>query len=227
MKLFSKSNCSIRYQPEAIVEIVRKNTEEKERMINVVIEDLCKCKYFENTIYRFVLNNGGSRLKAEEVIEEGLIKLCELIRIGKYAGGKLESFAIQICKNLWLNMRRKKDEQLQLTDDLLTIDRPEYSTPESQMTMAERTEILGQVLRECLSESCRQILHLKLVEGKRHEAIAQLLGLANANSSKEKLNRCKKSALNCIEKNSKYDALMKSVDFFVKKKIPHGNRQLQ
>ena len=54
------------------------------RMINSVIEDLCKCAYFERVVFKYVLTNGGTRTKAEEILEDGLIRTSELIRRGKY-----------------------------------------------------------------------------------------------------------------------------------------------
>lgn len=192
------------------------------KVINAVLEDLCTCKFFEKVVYKFVLNNGGSHHKAEEVLEEGLIKLSELIRNGKYEGGKLDAFAIQICKNIWLNMRRKKDEQVILPGSQDYLDAIDQSTPEKRMTGDEKSKILKNILANCLDESCLKLLELKIVEGVRHEKIAKELGLANANSSKEKLNRCKKNAMACIEKSPHYMALMESVDFFVKKNSKHG-----
>lgn len=222
MRIIKSSKCKLRYAPEELQEALKKGGIKKHKAINAVIEDLCRCKYFENTIFRYVLDNGGNRTKAEEVFEEGLIKLSELLRRGQYKGGKIEAFAIQICKNIWLNMRRKKDEQLNLTDDLTTIDSADHDTPESQLAAKEKTIALQEILQNCLEGTCRKLMQMKFIEGERHEKIAETLGLANANSSKEKLNRCKKSALKCIMQREDYQELLKSVDFHVKKKTTHG-----
>lgn len=222
MRIVNSSKCKLRYSAEDLVAAIASGGVKRHKAINSVIEDLCKCKFFENTIFRFVLDNGGTRTKAEEVFEDGLIKTSELLRRGQYQGGKIEAFAIQICKNIWLNMRRKKDEQLNLTDDISTMDQADHETPESLMAATEKTAALQEILQNCLDESCRKLMQMKFIEGFRHDKIAEALGLANANSSKEKLNRCKKNAVKCIMQRDDYQDLLKSVDFHLKKTTTHG-----
>ncbi len=221
MRIVKSSKCKLRYSPEDLLSAVAQGGIKRHKAINAVIEDLCKCKYFENTIFRYVLDNGGTRTKAEEVFEEGLIKLSELVGKGQYQGGKIEAFAIQICKNIWLNMRRKKDEQLNLTDDVSTMDSVDHETPESLLAATEKTAALQEILQNCLDDSCRQLMQMKFIEGYRHNKIAEQLGLANANSSKEKLSRCKKNALKCIMQRKDYQDLLKSVDFHLIKTTTH------
>lgn len=222
MRIVKSSKCKLRYSADDLLSAIKTGGTQRHKAINAVIEDLCKCKYFENTVFRFVLDNSGTRTKAEEVVEDGLIKLSELLRKGQYQGGKIEAFAIQICKNIWLNMRRKKDEQLHLTDDISTMDRADQETPESLMAATEKTAALREILQNCLDESCRRLMQMKFIEGFRHDKIAEQLGLANANSSKEKLNRCKKNAIKCIMQRDDYLDLLKSVDFHLKKTTTHG-----
>jgi RNA polymerase sigma factor (sigma-70 family) len=222
MRIVKSSQCKLRYSAEDLLSALSSGSNVRHQAINGVIEDLCKCKYFENTVFRFVLDNGGTRTKAEEVFEDGLIKLSELLRKGQYQGGKIEAFAIQICKNTWLNMRRKKDEQLNLTDDISSMDRADHETPESLMAAGERKAAFREILQNCVEESCLKLMQMKFIEGFRHNKIAEQLGLANANSSKEKLNRCKKNAIKCIMQRDDYQDLLKSVDFHLKKKRTHG-----
>jgi len=222
MRIVKSSKCRLRYSAADLLSAITSGGINRHKAINTVIEDLCKCKYFENIIFRFVLDHGGTRTKAEEVFEDGLIKLSELLRKGQYQGGKIEAFAIQICKNTWLNMRRKKDEQLHLTGDISTMDRADHETPESLMAASEKTAALQEILQNCLDQACRQLLQMKFIEGHRHDKIAEQLGLANANSSKEKLSRCKKNAIKCIMQRNDYQDLLKSVDFHLKKTTTHG-----
>jgi RNA polymerase sigma factor (sigma-70 family) len=222
MRIVRSSKCRLRYSADELVSAITSGGNTRLKAINSVIEDLCKCSYFENTVFRFVLDNGGTRTKAEEVFEDGLIKLSELLRKGQYQGGKIEAFAIQVCKNTWLNMRRKKDEQLNLTDDTSSMDQADHETPESLMTSGERTAAFREILHNCVDEACLKLMQMKFIEGVRHNKIAEQLGLANANSSKEKLNRCKKNALKCIMQRDDYQDLLKSVDFHLKKTRTHG-----
>ncbi len=222
MRIVKSSKCKLRYTADGLLSAVTSGGSMRRKAIHAVIEDLCKCSYFENTIFRFVLDNGGTRTQAEEVFEDGLIKLSELLRKGQYQGGKIEAFAIQICKNTWLNMRRKKDEQLHLTDDISTMDQADHETPESLMAAKERRAVFRDILQNCLDEACLKLMQMKFIEGFRHNKIAEELGLANANSSKEKLNRCKKNAIKCIMQRDDYQDLLKSVDFHLKKTTTHG-----
>ena len=218
MKLIPRKGCKIRHTDEAILEAMQTGGNRLTVVINNLIEDLCKCKYFENVVFKYVMNNGGNRQKAEDVLEDGLIKLSELLHAKKYKGGKFEAYAIQVCKNIWLNMSRKKDERVHLVEDYSIMDRPEEKNPESILAGKERSRVLKLILEKCLDEACLQLLQLKLIEGKRHEEIAKLMNFSSANSSKQKLDRCKKKALSCIEKNDNYLKMMEAVDFLIPEK---------
>ncbi len=202
-----RSKCRFKYTPDEIVKFIQSNGGPLSSVANQVIEDLSRCNYVENTVFKYVLNNGGSRVKAEEVIEEGLLKIYDLILAKKYQGGKLEDFAINTCKNLWRNMRRKKDEQLHLSGDREEMDRPDQNNPEKYFMAQERRKLLQEIFANCLDQSCLKMLQLKHLDGLSHDKIAGQMGLASSGSSREKLYRCIGKAKKCIEKHPRYEEL--------------------
>lgn len=212
----SDSKCNLRHSPDQLVAAVKAKSTHLSKLINRTIEDLCKCRYFEATVYKIVLANGGTRVKAEEIVEEGLVRLSTLIRQGKFKGGQLEAYAITICRNLWLNMRRKKDEQWVMTGEEKTLDSIESHTPETNIMETEKRAVLKKLLLETVDGDCLKIMKLKFVEGLRHDKIAQEMGLSNADGSKDKLSRCKRKALKSIKSHPNFRELIASVGMYLR-----------
>lgn len=207
----SDSKCKLRHSPDQLVAAVSAKSPYLSKFINRTIEDLCKCRYFEATVFKIVLTNGGNRVKAEEIVEEGLVRLSTLIRQGKFKGGQLEAYAITICRNLWLNMRRKKDEQWVMTGEQHTLDSADLHTPETNIMKTEKRDVLKQLLLESVDGDCLKIMKLKFIEGLRHAKIAEEMGLANADGSKDKLSRCKRKALKGLKNHPNFKEMIASV----------------
>lgn len=215
LNIFSKRKCSIRLDEAAILEATRIGGEALYNVVNIVTEDLCKCTYFQRIVFKYVLNSGGTKVKAEDVLADGLLKTGELLQQGKYKGGQIESFAIGICKNTWLTTRRKKEEQINLTGDSTTLDRIEHATPATSLEQAEKQHILKGILQKCINKGCQEIFKLKITDGMRHEKIMEQLDLPSIESSRQKLTRCKKKAKACLRKHPAYLQLLASVDIFL------------
>lgn len=120
--------------------------------------------------FRIILH----REEAEDIVQETLIrawnKRQELSDVKS-----LEAFCVTIAKHLAMDAREKKDAQhVELTAEY---DQATASTPYDQLVESERMELLRKFLIQ-LPEIQRDVFHLRDVEGKSYQEIAEALQLS-------------------------------------------------
>lgn len=126
--------------------------------VNGAIAQLYKTYY--RPLERYVLNNSGSEMDAEDLVQDVMVAFVDLVQQGKYRGeASVKSFLYTISRNIWItelrkrNSTAKRNELFELDRDPLTDDVSEYVTyGEAQQTIAELFSRLG--------DTCRTILTL-------------------------------------------------------------------
>ncbi len=145
------------------------------------------------------ISNIPRHLEFEDIYYDSILIFIRNVQAGKFelrGNHSIRNFITQICKRKIQNSIRdnrvtaaKDIEHVILSDD----------TPNSyhQMEDSEKEHYFQLLLAESVPESCGKIIELRYFEKERHDKIAELLGLKNANSSKVKLS-------DCIKKIRKY-----------------------
>ena len=107
----------------------------------------------------YIMNKGGNKSDAEDVLHEGLRNVILNIRSGKYRGtGSLKAYLIVICKNLWITQFNRRINLNRIKKDINFQDRTEES-PESKLFWNERATLLKDVLTQ-VGQSCKKVLGL-------------------------------------------------------------------
>lgn len=140
----------------------------------------------------FVKRNHGTETDAEDLLQEAVIILWERVRWETFVyESKLSTFLVGVVKNLLHARRRKRSREVPIGPD-----DPEFpdSDPLPDDLLMESEE-RGMVERgmERLGGPCRQLLLLYYWEERTTAEIAQLMGLANADTVKSKKYQCKKA----------------------------------
>ena len=202
-------DCGITYTFQEINAAKAKGDLSLRIIVEEVIMKLCKCDHFVKGVFRYVLANNGTKEDAEDMVTEGLLKLSELLMNGKYQGGKIESYAFGVCKNVWRNEMRKTARHTPL-------DIPTMKVDVSEFDIDKPDELLNKLLLNCCSPDCLKILRLKYIDSLRHEQIAKIMKLKNANVSKSKLYDCINQLKKCFKKNPHYKELLSSFNIHIK-----------
>lgn len=111
--------CPIGYSKQEILDASRQGGANLQKVINGVLQDLCRCDAFERTVKSWVRTRGGNTEDAEDLIQESLSQLALNLLDNKYQGGSsIENYAFGICKFKWLNIASKKGiSTVGITDD--------------------------------------------------------------------------------------------------------------
>ena len=121
-----------------------------------------------------------SREDAEEALVSGMYKI--FAQIDSYSGiGSFEGWMRRIVVNESLMMLRKAQNLVFPGDDLNLIDQADQFSIEAELSAREILELLDQ-----LPPGCRTVFNLYVLEGFKHQEIADALGVS-INTSKSQL----------------------------------------
>ena len=123
------------------------------------------------------LRYSKNRDEAEEILQEGFIKVFEFIRQYKF-NGSFEGWVKKIMVNCALQRYRSKSQMHAVVNiDITAIEQPGNEDIISQIGTKELLKMVQQ-----LSPAYRTIFNLYVLEGMKHREIAELLGISEGTS---------------------------------------------
>ena len=147
---------------------------------------------FSSRIYRLAYRLTGSREEAEDVVQEVYLKLWKMRNeLPNYKS--IEALSIRITRNHCLDqLRRRKTtlEVMQVEGRSREEIRQEEETPDEQMEKKERSKVLNEMI-DHLPEPQRSLIHLRHLEGKDYEEIAEMVNMTE-NAIRVNISRARK-----------------------------------
>ena len=164
-------------------------------------------------IFSYILNNQGSAGDAEEILQIGVCRLYEIILQGKFQSkSSLSSYLYAICRNTWIN-RRKKEARY---SHLAVVDEgdefPLASAPdplhylESNEMRSQITELLG-----ALGDQCRKLLLWSDGESRTMQWITDKLGYSSVQSTMNRKSKCKRALKDKVRATPRHQQLLEEV----------------
>ncbi|MFC2112400.1 RNA polymerase sigma factor [Bacteroidota bacterium] len=155
-------------------------------------------------VRKLILTNGGNEHDAEDVFQEGLIKVYQKItEQGLELTCKFGTYLYSVCRFLWLNEleSRKSAGREHLTLDNVIDDQ----TANSRIRENAEMKLYEKHFKE-LSPECQTVLNMYFQNASMEE-ICVIMGYKNVQIAKDKKYRCKKSLINKIYNNPEYKKL--------------------
>jgi len=141
---------------------------------------------YSPVLFGICLRYSKERVDAEDILQESFIKIYENIQ-GFKSEGSLEGWLKRIVVNVSINHYRKKiKENVVSTDGEVTY---EEIIPENVFSELTSKELIGLIQR--LPEGYRMVFNLYVIEGFKHNEIAEMLGYTES-TSKTQLMKAKK-----------------------------------
>jgi len=182
------------YSDEEIVKMLQSSSREREDKALVYLH-----RQLFTMTRQFVLQHGGSKEDAEDVLQEGLIAFFKMARTGRLPQElNAEAYLYTICKNKWFR-KAKTASKLETTGlSEAQTDIP-YEDVQIRATIEDEKSYLLNILQQRLGRVCYQILVYFYYEGRKMKEIAQLLSYDNAQVAKNKKSKCMKQLRELVE----------------------------
>jgi len=152
---------------------------------------------YSSRLYRMAYRLMNSREEAEDIVQEVYVKLWSMRNeLDKY--NSIEALCIRITRNLCLDQlrRRKVNHDALKAEKFKDESYPE--TPSESMEKKENADLLHTLIA-ALPEPQRSLVHLRHLEGKEYEEIAEMVNM-NVNAIRVSISRARKQMRALVEK---------------------------
>ena len=152
---------------------------------------------YSSRLYRMAFRLMNSREEAEDIVQEVYVKLWGMRReLPNY--NSIEALCIRITRNLCLDhlRRRKVNHDAMKAEQLKQGSNTE--TPSDKLEKKEDAELVHKLI-SALPEPQRSLVHLRHLEGKEYEEIAEMVNM-NVNAIRVSISRARKQMREMVEK---------------------------
>ena len=152
---------------------------------------------YSSRLYRMAFRLMNSREEAEDIVQEVYVKLWGM-RNGLDKYNSIEALCIRITRNLCLDhlRRRKVNHDAMKAEQYKQNSHPE--TPSENLEKKEDAELVHALIA-ALPEPQRSLVHLRHLEGKEYEEIAEMVNM-NVNAIRVSISRARKQMREMVEK---------------------------
>ncbi len=152
---------------------------------------------YSSRLYRMAYRLMNSREEAEDIVQEVYVKLWGMRNdLDKY--DSIEALCVRITRNLCLDQLRRRKVNL----DAMKAERLKQEaypeTPSESLEKKENAELLHTLIT-ALPEPQRSLVHLRHLEGKEYEEIAEMVNM-NVNAIRVSISRARKQMRALVEK---------------------------
>jgi RNA polymerase sigma factor (sigma-70 family) len=159
-------------------------------------------------IRKLILTNGGNEHDAEDVFQEGMVKVYQkIIEQGLNLSCKFGTYLYSVCRFLWLQELEKKHSsqyQSHIPEEII-----DDETANTKIRENTELKLYEQHFKE-LSQECQKVLNMYFQKASMEE-ICIVMGYQNVQIAKDKKYRCKKSLMNKIFNNPVYKRLQDEI----------------
>ena len=184
------------------IEVIRGIAKRKDSIIRYVYRSCYP------DVRKLILTNGGNEHDAEDVFQEGLVKVYQKItEQGLELTCKFGTYLYSVCRFLWLGEleKRKAKGRENGTAEYIIDDQ----TANNRIRENAEMKLYEKHFRE-LSKDCRTVLNMYFRKASMEE-ICVVMGYKNIQIAKDKKYRCKKSLTSKIYNNPEYKKLQDEI----------------
>ncbi len=152
---------------------------------------------YSSRLYRMAFRLMNSREEAEDIVQEVYVKLWGMRNdLPNY--NSIEALCVRITRNLCLDQlrRRKVNHDAMKAEQTKTTNYPD--TPSEDLEKKEDAELVHRLIA-ALPEPQRSLVHLRHLEGKEYDEIAEMVNM-NVNAIRVSISRARKQMREMIEK---------------------------
>ncbi len=130
----------------------------------------------KNELYRLALRITLSPVEAEDIVQETLIKVWNR-RESWSQIDSIEAFSLKICRNLALDILKRKDRQNLSIEQGDNNEPAAPSNPQEKTIQKDRIQLVRKLI-DSLPEKQRSCIQLRDFEGKSYKEVAQALDIS-------------------------------------------------
>jgi RNA polymerase sigma-70 factor (ECF subfamily) len=152
---------------------------------------------YSSRLYRMAYRLMNSREEAEDIVQEVYVKLWGM-RNDLHKYNSIEALCVRITRNLCLDQLRRRKVSLDAMKAEKIKQESFPETPSESLEKKENADLLHTLIA-ALPEPQRSLVHLRHLEGKEYEEIAEMVNM-NVNAIRVSISRARKQMRALVEK---------------------------
>ena len=152
---------------------------------------------YSSRLYRMAFRLMNNREEAEDIVQEVYVKLWGM-RNSLHTYNSIEALSVRITRNLCLDQLRRRKVNLDALNYEKLKDDASSLTPAENLEQKEEIDLVHKLI-SALPEPQRSLVHLRHLEGKEYEEIAEMVNM-NVNAIRVSISRARKQMREMLEK---------------------------
>lgn len=151
-------------------------------------------------IKKYVVRNSGSEDDAKDIFQDAVMVFYRHVKQGKFnAENEIAGFIFSVARNLWINLVRKRNRDVALTDEAVSHETAENIS--SQLIAREREDFVVKMF-SMLGDTCRTLLTYSIYHRLSMKEIKEKMGFTSENVAKTKHYKCKQRLIGIVKDNA-------------------------
>ncbi len=189
----------MQYTDKEILNSIRAGKEES-ALTFLYRKVLPKIKYY-------ILGNNGDEQEAYDIFQDAILIFYKQVKTDKFKEEyEIAGFIYSVSRNLWINRVKKKNKQVNLSDEL-PIESTDGNLLEGLITR-EREEHILTVL-SALGERCKELLLYSIYHKFSMKEICVKMGFSTEDAAKTRNYKCKQKLIALVKDNPSVKNLLK------------------
>ncbi len=161
----------------------------------------------KDSIFSFLKSRGCNETQANDLFKDGIIALTLAVKKGNYKkGNDLKGYLYGICKYLWLNKNRLKNEVSYHENPPEEIFLPNQVT---KLILQNNKQVVASIL-DLLQKNCKEVL-LYWAYGYKFFEIAEKAGLKSEGAARKKKHICWHTLLKMLKSQPELNKTLKDL----------------
>ncbi|HEY3403961.1 MAG TPA: sigma-70 family RNA polymerase sigma factor [Ohtaekwangia sp.] len=159
-------------------------------------------------VKNYVTRNSGSPDDARDIFQDAVVVFYKYVKQGKFDGRHdIAGFIFSISRNLWINMAKRNNRSLQLSEEVTAISSEDNFSDE--LITREREEYITKLF-SALGNTCRQILLYSIYDKLSMKEIKEKMNFSSENVAKTKNYKCKQRLMELVKNNTAVREFLKT-----------------
>lgn len=148
-------------------------------------------------IRRYIMQNSGSEDDARDVFQDAVLIFYKHVKLGRFDENKeIAGFIFSVGRNLWINLAKKKNRVVELTDEANTLEEGENAT---EQLISQEREAYVMKMFSMLGETCKTLLIYSIYDKLSMKEIREKMGFSSENVAKTKHYKCKQRLIGLVK----------------------------
>lgn len=158
-------------------------------------------------VKKYIVTNSGDENDAKDIFQDAVVVFYKYVKTGKFdERNEIGAFIYSVSRNLWINLAKKRNRNVALTDQTPEI---EFQGNADEELISQEREAYVVNMFSKLGETCKNLLIFITFNKLSMKELAEKMGFSSENVAKTKHYKCKQRLIELVKENESVRNILK------------------